>query len=280
MFAVADDGAESGEPLVAYPLAGNHLMDTKTLRRTYRIRGLDRVLYTRPPQWPEGTFEQTQEDEGRLILHNNAIAAAAEVAPAMALMDLQAERFRLAVSRRTGCPLAMRLERSEEPDFGSSDVVRLASTAAFGDRVEVTVQPSDPPEQMEQLSEAAARWVATLAETRAFSDFPDEVIKRLQLLIEELIDDYGALLDARQRTQAQEVGLVRNFVSHPFCDKPKVCDFIRANLPSAVIATQPKLKVRFDRTRIEHLNFVGRWEPIARELVHILLNAAIRSLPA
>ena len=41
------------------------------LKRTYLLRGLDRVLYSTQPQWHEGTFFQNKDEEGHLVLHVN-----------------------------------------------------------------------------------------------------------------------------------------------------------------------------------------------------------------
>jgi hypothetical protein len=268
-YAVAEEAGTARELIMA----------TKGLTRTYLVRGLDRILYSRPPVWPEGTFEQAVEDEGRLVLSKERINDASELALAIRAMDQQAERFRLAISRRTGCPLTLRLEKSDEPNFDPPGVASVRSTARFSDHAKGTVLPQDPPSEMDQLPEVAARWILTLVETRAFSDYPDEAIKRLQLLIEELLPMHGACLDAAQHGQVQEVRWVRDFVSHPVCDRSGVCTFIAANLPGAVIRNHPQLEVQFDRTNVEHRNFVGRWESIARGLVNPLLDAAIRSLP-
>ena len=92
-------------------------MSTSRLQRTYLLRGLDRMLYSTPPQWQEGTFLQAQVDVGRLVLHIDDIYSVAALDEAIQITDRIAERFRLAISMRVGCPLTLALEKSEEPEF-------------------------------------------------------------------------------------------------------------------------------------------------------------------
>lgn len=253
-------------------------MNQKTLTRVYVIRGLDRVLYASPPQWSQGTFGQESEDEGRLTLTDDRIASGSDLAAAVRTMDEQAERFRLAISRKTECPLAMKLEKSVEPSFGPPGAISGRSSIRIGAYGRLIALPEDPPPEMPQLSKAAARWVLTLAETKLFRGHPDESLKRLQLLIEEFKDRFGEALDAEQRELLKEVALVRHFVSHPLCTKPRVCSFIALHLPDAV-KNAPDGGVQFDRTNFTHMNFVASWEMKARELVAVLLEAAIKTLP-
>lgn len=248
------------------------------LKRTYLLSGLDRILYSRPPEWPEGTFEQTTEFEGRLVLVRDFISNVSDLEIAIRQMDLQAERFRWAISRRTLRPLGLRLEKWEGPSFDPAGIASARSSGVFADEAEGHVLPRPPPAKMEQLPEAAARWILTLAEASTFDGYPDEVIKRLQLLIEELLTEHGACLHAEQRELAKQVKFVRDFVSHPELDRGLGRSFIATNLPSAIVREQPRLKVRFDRTNVEHRNFVGRYEVLARDLANPLLDAAIHGL--
>lgn len=254
-------------------------MTVNRLRRSYLLRGLDRILYSKAPDWDEGTFEQSVEDEGLLVLVKEGISSVSELRSAIGVMDSQAERFRLAISRRIGCPLTLKLERSDEPSFDPPGVASARSSIRFGAYAKGTVLPCDPPDQMEQLSELAGRWVQTLAETRNFSGYPDESLKRLYLLIEELSADHAACLTDEQSGYLEEIGWMRDFVSHPVCDRnQRMCVFISAALPSAVIRTEPKLAVRFDRTQVEHRNFIARYESRARDIVNPMLSAAIEAL--
>ena len=144
-------------------------MPSNFLRRTYVIRGLDRFLYSHAPTWQEGTFLQEEVDVGRLVLRKEGIISAGALKREVRLMDLRAKQFRLAVSKRTICPLSMKLERSEEPIFEEVGAANLQSAAKFSDELHVEIAPRDPPEGMEQLPQAAERWIATLAETASFS---------------------------------------------------------------------------------------------------------------
>ena len=249
------------------------------LQRTYSLRGLDRILYANAPRWKEGTFEQEEEDFGHLVLRQEAMSSAAELTIAIHRMDQQAKRFMLAISRRICSPLTLKLEKSEEPNFDEAGFLSARDAVGISGHLHVTTLPKDPPATIEQLCESAARWVLTLAETRAFSGYPDEVMKRHYLLIEGLSGTHGACLSEEQRGQLQELKWVRDFVSHSTCGNPGLCAFIAGWLPSAVISTEPPA-VRFERTQLEHRNFVGRYQEKARDIVNLLLNTAIEALRA
>jgi hypothetical protein len=247
------------------------------LQRTYLLRGLDRVLYSTPPQWHEGTFLQTQEEHGHLVLHVDGIFSAAALDVAIKTVDETAERFRLAISKRIGCPLTLALENSDDPSFDTPGIISAIDKVVIGDRIECAVLPRDPPQDIEQIPEAAARWILTLTEARRFGAYPDEVIKRLYLLIEELLDEHAHHLGEDQRAKLQELKWVRDFVSHPTCRNEGLCAFVAQHLPGSVVSTNPT-RVRFDRTNVDHRNFVGRYDPIARGIVGALLDSAIAAM--
>lgn len=253
-------------------------MSGETLVRTYRISGLDRILYEAEPVWPEGTFRQDDVEAGRLILRKDGVESPAQLAEAIAWADLVAERFRLAISYRTGCSVKRKLEDSVGPHFDTDGATTLDDRMAISDRAVATMYPRSPPPEIERLHEDSTRWVSTLSEVREFSGYQDEALKRLYLIIEELAPAYGHLLDEADCQKRTEIKYLRDFVSHPKCDRNRdLCDFIAANLPSAVVSNDP-LWVSFDRTNIEHRNFIGRHQPDAERIVHTLLRAAIPSL--
>jgi hypothetical protein len=254
------------------------MLTSRRLERTYLLRGLDRVLYNAAPCWREGTFVQEQEDSGSLVLHVDGIPSTSALNDAIQTLDQKAERFRLAISKRTECPLTLTLEKSEEPNFDPPGILRARDRIRIFDSAKCTVLPRDPPTEIEQVPEGSARWILTLTEARNFSAHPDEVLKRIYLLIEELQDEYAHHLSEEQRAAQSEVKWVRDFVSHSTCTSQSVCALVAAHLPSAVVCTQP-LKVRFDRTDIEHKNFVGKYDSMARSIARTLLNAAIAALP-
>lgn len=112
------------------------------LQRTYLLRGLDRVLYSTQPQWHEGTFFQNQEEEGHLVLHVNGVSSASALDVAINAADETAERFRLAISKRIGCPLTLALEKSDEPSFDTPGLISAHDNVVISDRMECAVLDS------------------------------------------------------------------------------------------------------------------------------------------
>lgn len=127
------------------------------LLRTYLLRGLDRKLYRTPPVWPEGTFIQDDEETGQLILYVDGIASSETLTSAIAATDQMAVRFRLAVARRTGCPLLLRLVKSQEPNFDPPGHASGHDSVKLSDRVTCDVIPRDPPTAIEQPSRSFLR---------------------------------------------------------------------------------------------------------------------------
>ena len=252
-------------------------MLTNRLHRTYALRGMDRVLYSPSPQWAVGTFEQTEEDCGRLILWKDDIRSVTLLDDAIRILDQIAERFRLAISKRTGCPLTLNLEKTEEPNFDAPGVLRAHARVGASVRVSCAVLSRDPPMEIEQIPEEAARWILTLTETKNFGAYPDEVFKRLYLIIEELQNEHAHQLNENERTALQQMKWVRDFISHSSCNNKQLCTFIESHLPCAVVPNE-SAKVRFDRTNVEHRNFVARCDPIVRGMATKLLTAAIAAI--
>ncbi len=244
--------------------------------KPHRLTGLDRDLYSSVPQWPEGSYRGLSDTEGELTLLATGITRPESLALAQAELNERAQKFRLALSYRTGCPLLLKLHRADIPDVDPTGVMRAHSTVGFSVSVQLTVLPGAPPDHLPQLPLDSARWVYTLTETHRLGDFPDEVLKRLYLLIEELWPRFSDQASVDQRLIEHEAKLLRDFVSHPRCDGKRVVDFIKTNLPSALVVGESA--VQFDRTNIDHVNFIGRFEPRARDLTKWLVDRAILAL--
>lgn len=253
-------------------------MTSRQLKRTYRIFGLGRQLYSDIPSWPEGTFENRSEEEGVLTLVEDDVSNRVELDAAIERLDARAERFRLAVSRRLLRTVHVKLEHSSEPDVDPRGVMRANATAGATVVAGLNITPGRAPATMPQVPRGATRWITTLAEIASLSQFPDEVIKRYYLVIEELFPQFESGANLAQKDEEKVFRYLRHFVSHQVLDYQGPCTFIAQHLPSAVISQQP-LKVRFDRSSPEHRRFVGSYVERMRVLTDWLLDQAIASLP-
>lgn len=252
-------------------------MPASRLQRIYRIQGLDRILYSRPPSWAEGTFVNLSEEEGELTLHRDGITTRPYLESAIADMDAMAQRFHLYLLYRFGSRVTLDLLRSDEPDVDPHGTISIHARLGISDTCKVTVLPKEPPAELPQMSDQAARWVYTIAEVRMLDRFPDEAMKRLYLIIEELWPDFERTATSEQRQNKLIAQNIRDFVSHPVCNKQRVVDFVSTQFPNAVISTDP-LTVRFDRTSVEHRNFIGRHQPIVEGLARMLIDQAMAML--
>ncbi len=134
-------------------------MANDRLQITYVLRGLDRILYSAPPTWQIGTFEQDVEAEGRLVLSETNVTSPSKLVDAKCKLRSIAERFRLAISWRIGCSLKLEQERMEEPNFDPPGEAVFAIKAGAGVRFDTELKPRAPPDEIEQLSAEATRWV-------------------------------------------------------------------------------------------------------------------------
>jgi len=248
------------------------------LTHIYRLSGLDRVLYASVPQWPEGSFANLSDTEGELTLIATGITTPESLVLAQADLDERAEKFRLAISYRIGCPLILKLHHADIPDVLPTGVMQAHATTDFSASATLTVLPSAPPEQLPQLPIDGARWIYTLAAIKRFEKFQEEVLKRLYLIIEELWPRFSEQATSEQRRIKQETKWLRDFVSHSECEHPGLVTFIATHVSSAVLQLNGKQVVRFDPTQIEHRNFIGRFEPDARQLTRCLVDQALAAL--
>lgn len=258
----------------AFPRSGSD-----ELQRIYHLRGLGRILYSGLAEWPEGSFAQVEPDLGVLTLRQRGISTPDQLQRAIGDFDRRANEFLIAQTLDLNIPLRLKLEQSIEPDVDPPGVLRAHATFSAECTADLVMKPRPVPHSMPRAPLESARWVRTLAEASRFNEFADEVVKRAYLLIEELWPAYEPQASSQEVEHQQELKLVRNFVSHPECQGHEVVAFMTRNLPSSVVSGAMKPTVRFDRTSVEHTNFVGvRYQPIAIDLARKLVRAAIGRL--
>lgn len=239
-------------------------------------------MYNSPPNWNVGTFRQTAADEGELELHVDDVSDAAARTQAAEQLDKLAEQFRLAISWQTGCPLAMKHVRSVEPAWLNSTGDSLSDAIAVSDAITDSVGPRPPPAQIPQFTRHAARWIHTYTDAHWMDAYPDEMIKRYFLVLEELEPGFRSSASPTQRVDYDRIRCVRNFVSHPHCVRPTVVQYVMQHLPSASVAPPPppaSQAVRFDRTSFEHEQFVRQHIHIASALAQAMVNHASAAAP-
>ncbi|MGH8055335.1 MAG: hypothetical protein ACREP4_15600 [Stenotrophomonas sp.] len=251
-------------------------MHDDALEIKYQVRGLTRLLYLPPPQWPGVRFEQGEELD--VTLHVTEVGVMLEM-DLDALVDSNDARVRqlvLAWELQLGRRLTLRrigITSALSKDDGRA---KLEDAVMFLDHCSATIVHAPAPAQMPQVPLAAERWVRTLAETSDFTGYVEEQLRRHYLIIEELWEPYASQFDTDDQAKQTSVRLVRNFVSHAECRSIEVVAFVSGQLNSAVVAGKQPPTVRFDRLSPEHRAFVARHEVesgrIARRLVHLAID--------
>lgn len=256
-------------------------MSHDTLEIPYRIRGFRRTLYVPLPDWPCCIFEQDEDLDVLLRIVEVGMTLDTDFPSVIAAADARVRRLVLAWELRYACPLRITRLSIVWPEFPATDgSVMISDTAMFGDQVDAHILFAPPPEQMPQAPLGAERWIRTFAEAGDFEDYAEEQLRRHYLIIEEMEDNYITRLDPADQEKCKEIGFIRDFVSHPECDrKQALVDFISAHLPGAVVYGRSKPTVRFDRLNIEHRNFVGRYVVDSDRIARKLIELAIEDLP-
>ena len=252
-------------------------MPNDRLTRVYQLNGLDDPLYSTDAKWLEGSYCTSGNGTGELSLVRDGVTTKPALETACRELDDQAERFRLYASYRVSRPLSVKLLRAIVPDLNPPGVMSIHCVASASAEVESVVVGRSPPNAFPQIPTGGARWVMTYAEAGRFGAYPDEVVKRMFLLIEEL---ESFCCTPTETIFANEARLIRNFVSHPICDGRAVVAFIAHELPCAIDCSGARPVARFDRTNLEHNNFVGRYDPKIGDLARKLMERALRSLGA
>jgi hypothetical protein len=248
-------------------------MTSGQLERTYSISGLDRILYRAPPAWARASFVQSDPERGILTLWSADVSHQDLLPKEIAKLDEIALSFTLALARRFGRQVRHRLVGVKVPAFTTGQGGDLLTSTAFAsDEVVDSISPGNVPSSIEQYSTSAERHVRTLSSISEVSQFQDACVKLAYLVIEELQSRHQNLLSVDDKDFLRKCKLVRNFVSHPICDDRKLVAFILSELPSARSNLNPSA-VQFDRTNIEHMNFIGKWEPKLKQLAWKLVDA-------
>lgn len=256
-------------------------MSHDTLEIPYRIRGFRRKLYVPLPEWPDCIFEQDENLDVLVRIVEVGVTPDTDFQSVIAAADARVRQLVLAWELRYTCPLRIARLNIVWPEFpAKGGSVAIGDTVMFGDQAEAHIVSAPPPEQMPQAPLGAERWIRTFAEAGDFEDYAEEQLRRHYLVIEELQVQYIAELDPTDQEKCKEIGFIRDFVSHPECDRKKeLVDFISAHLPSAVVSGRSKPTVRFDRLDIEHRNFVGRYVVDSDRIARRLIELAISDLP-
>jgi hypothetical protein len=243
----------------------------ETLIAEYTIEGLDRCLYSDKATWGGAEFEQDADLSGRLILRKE-VTSNADAESATAELDEAANQLALALSWRIRRTVTARRIRLQRPSFDGNGEASAHSSLVATDQVEGSYgPPKPPPDVMPQIPAEGERLIKTVCEASAFGAFVEEQLRRHQLIIEELADEFESDLPG-QSALLDEIKLVRDFVSHPVCDRPKVVTFIRDHLPSALLPCGTKVSFHRDD---EHRAFVARYEVKARVLAAKLISLTL-----
>lgn len=245
----------------------------------FKLTGMDRILYSPAPAWPNGTFNQTEEETAELVLFKDGITTMEQATDAVDHLSQLANGYRLYLMKWMRRPIALSSPRVFLPDLPPGDAISFVDTVGLRDFIESTTNPKAPPPELPLIHQRAERWLLTLAETASFSGFPEESLRRWFLLIEELLPLHESALDQADQMKIQPLRWLRHFASHSELTQPSAVAFITSELPSAVVPCSNGLVVRLDRSSVEHRNLFGRWGTHAQRIAQKLVDDAIASLP-
>lgn len=260
----------------------NQLSDRKdVLALTYQVRGLDRMIYDSLAIWDNSSFEVDENLVGTLVVYAEGITSGEQLALARTNLEKQVEEFVLALEWHYRSPLQQHRVSVKLPIIESADgAIHLSDFMGLSDAASCHVHPGKVPALMPQIPLECRRWIVTLTETTRLSSYVEEQLRRHYLIIEELWDEFSDGLDATRETSKQEIKWIRDFVSHPVCDKRSaLVSFISSLLPSAIVQGADKPTVRFLRN-VEHRNFVARYEVVSRVLATNLVQMKIDAVVA
>ena len=257
-------------------------MSNDTLEIAYYVRGFQQTVYAPIPEWPGCVFEQNDNLDVTLRIKESGLTPDTNLDSLIALVDARVRQLVLAWEFQYGRRLQLTRRNIAWPSFPENDgTIKASDTVALSDYAEAKIVFAPPPQQMPQVPFAAERWIRTFAEAGDFEDYVEEQLRRHYLIIEELLDKHGSKLDPVDQKRCEEIGLIRDFVSHAECDRNrKLVDLISAQLPSAIVAGRSKQTVRFDRLSTEHRNFVARYEVDSRRIARKLIELAIEQFSA
>ncbi len=131
-----------------------------------------------------------------------------------------------------------------------------------------------PPDKMPSIPLECERWVLTWSEVQGLPQkHVDEQLKREYLILEELWADYTP--SRKDDKLFEDIKLIRNFVSHPICDRTNVVKLVSQELSSASMTYRGKPAVRYERQNIDHRNYVCRYEALAHAFARQLIEKEI-----
>lgn len=256
------------------------------LEMYFRIDGLRSGLYVDDAVWGSARFTQDEDGRGFLDIASEPLDGPGELDEARVRLWRLARQFVSALEFEYGKRLLLEVARPERvPDWKDQpshvSLIATVQIRAFLD-AEIIYAPRPVPESMPSVPLEAERWIRTYSEASDFDDYPEERIKRYYLIIEELqggIPDIFPLVQQEvAKQQCERMRNVRDFVSHPKCDNRYVVDFVISSLPGACVELGRSAYVMYDRTKVEHRNFVAEEEGRAREFVRDFIRRKLDQL--
>lgn len=156
------------------------------------------------------------------------------------------------------------IENSIKPQMPiSSEVCSYSQLPEFPDR-RINLNEIDS-----ELKRQLIYYIETKKLSSLYKDYPDDMLKRWFIVLEYYKEFQGKDID-----NYRDVKSVRNFVSHPLCDKDKnlISLIEAAGLHSAICTEKGKPAARFDRKNQEHIEFVQRYAGLASARVRYILE--------
>lgn len=251
-----------------FPATDGVIMDE--LRLIYKIEGFN-FVYKSQAEWENFKLSKIEDGKGIVEAWAYGIDDIEKLQKTKAKLKEKVESFILAIEWNYGCELNYSKSKTIYPLlFQKDNTSELDEKLELEDMAVYYLADRNIPEEIPQVPIEAKKWIKIWLECSKFDEYVEEQLRRYYLIIEELWDEFNHKFDQTTKVEKNKIKLIRDFVSHAYCENKDIISLVEYNLPSAVKIIKQKKRIIFQRTD-EHRNYIapvaGKSKEIARKLI-------------